>query len=67
MEPLIEWICDEHVTADEVGPLITRIEGVWAYCAGNGGSGHEWRRIPPTKRDALPRVSTMEPQDKAAG
>ena len=71
MEPYIEFVCDEHVNVDEIGPLVTRIDGVWAYCAGNGESGHKWRRIPPTTRGELQResevTSQMERPDKAAG
>jgi len=49
----IEFLCDEHVTADPVGPFITRYEGAWAYCAGYGQSDHRWRRIPPIRRGDL--------------
>ena len=50
---LIEYICDAHPSPDGVGPLITRLDGSWAYCPGNGGGDHGWRRIDATPRDAL--------------
>ena len=53
MSVLIEYVCDAHTTRDATGPLVTRIEGAWAYCAGHGETGHQWRRIEPTKRGML--------------
>ena len=63
--PLIEFVCDEHLTADGVGPFITRHDGGWAYCRGNGASDHRWRRISPTTRAAL--EAALAPDQKAAG
>jgi hypothetical protein len=63
--PLIEFVCDEHVKADPTGPFITRLEGAWAYCRGNGQSDHRWRRIAPTTRTAL--ETGASPDQKAAG
>ena len=53
MDALITLVCDEHTTRDPTGPLITRVDGTWAYCAGNGASGHRWRQVPPTTRQEL--------------
>ena len=50
---LIERICDGHVAPDRTGPLITLLDGRWAYCAGHGAAGHRWRAIAPTARDEL--------------
>jgi len=65
VDPKIEFLCDEHVTADPVGPFVTRHEGTWAYCAGYGESGHRWRRIAPTARAVL--ESDDREGHKAAG
>jgi hypothetical protein len=64
MSPLIEFVCDEHVTTDPVGPFITRQDGAWAHCRGHGESDHRWRRIAPTPRAEL---EALAPDQKAAG
>lgn len=57
--------------------MITRHEGAWAYCAGNGAADHRWRRVTPVARDVLDREGRApgipsgveqrtEPTDQAA-
>ena len=65
MEPFIEFVCDEHVKPDGVGPFVTRHDSTWAYCRGHGESDHRWRRIVPTMRAAL--ESEPGADQKAAG
>ena len=50
---LIERVCDAHRDRDPEGPLVTTVEGVWAFCAGFGASGHNWREIDPVPRQSL--------------
>lgn len=50
---LIERICDGHPDRDPEGPLVTMVEGAWAYCAGHADGEHEWRVIEPTSRRDL--------------
>ena len=47
---MIERICDAHREPDPEGPMVTMVDGAWAYCAGHGDAGHEWRVIEPTPR-----------------
>ena len=51
--PLIERICDVHTERDPEGPLVTVVDGVWAYCAGHGEGGHQWRAAGPVLRTEL--------------
>lgn len=53
---LIEYVCDAHLPPNARGPLVTRHEGRWAYCAGYGDGGHVWRRVAPIGRDVLARA-----------
>jgi hypothetical protein len=50
---LIERICDAHRDRDPEGPLVTRLDAVWAFCAGHRASEHEWRVIEPTPRQVV--------------
>jgi hypothetical protein len=50
---LIERVCDAHRDRDPQGPLVTTIEGVWAYCAGFGAADHDWRVVEPVTRQRL--------------
>jgi hypothetical protein len=50
---LIERICDAHRDRDPEGPLVTMVEGAWAYCAGHSSTEHEWRVIEPTPRQSV--------------
>ena len=54
---LIDYVCDAHVRPEPIGPLVTRYDGAWAYCAGYGASEHRWRRTAPLPRDLLERLS----------
>ena len=49
----IEIVCDAHLTRDPVGPLVTLVEGRWAYCAAHANGGHRWRRLAPIDRGLL--------------
>jgi hypothetical protein len=53
MDALVHKVCDAHPESDGVGPLITRLDGDWGYCAGNGDGGHRWRAIKPVSRSEL--------------
>ena len=46
----IEFICETHLTRHPIGPLITMVEGRWAYCPQNDATGHRWRRTAPIDR-----------------
>ena len=64
MSALIELVCRAHAQRHSLGPLITRVDGFWAYCEGNGSSDHEWRRIEPTPRERVGDFEEM--QDRRA-
>ena len=53
MDDLIEFVCRVHPKPDGVGPLITRADGGWAYCAGHGTAPHDWIRVTPIKRTSI--------------
>jgi hypothetical protein len=63
MTALIELLCREHTDADSAGPLITRVDGMWAYCDGRAEGGHRWARIEPTRRDHIGNVSQMQDRE----
>jgi hypothetical protein len=50
---LIERLCRAHRDRDPDGPLVTMVDGVWAYCIAHAGSDHDWQVIDPTTRRAL--------------
>jgi len=50
---LIERVCDAHRDRDPQGPLVTTVDGVWAFCAGFGASDHSWRVVEPVTRQRL--------------
>lgn len=60
MKALIELICRAHQMPHGRGPLITPIDGLWAYCEGRASGAHDWERIPPTRRDHLGDLSQMQ-------
>ena len=60
MTALIELVCRSHPIAEGLGPLITPVDQMWAYCEGRGEGGHEWTRIEPTERDRLGDVSRIQ-------
>ena len=47
MAALIALRCVAHVLGSSE-PLITTVEGVWAYCAGGAAKDHDWQSIEPT-------------------
>lgn len=53
MTALIELACRAHLQPDGQGPLVTIVDGIWAYCAERASGDHEWLRIPPTTRELL--------------
>jgi len=62
---LIELVCRAHRGADGPGPLIALVDQRWAYCEGNGQSGHEWTPIKPTPREDL-EESTQVRESRAS-
>jgi hypothetical protein len=50
---LIERVCDAHQDRDPEGPLVTTVDSVWAFCAGNGASDHNWHVVEPVTRQNL--------------
>jgi hypothetical protein len=59
MTSLITLICRAHTNPDPVGPLITLVDGTWAYCDGHGEGSHDWSRIQPTRREDLADLTAM--------
>jgi hypothetical protein len=49
----IERICEAHRERDPEGPLVTMLDGAWAYCAGHQQAEHDWRVIEPTARPVV--------------
>jgi len=43
-----------------VGPLITLVDGLWAYCDGHGQGPHDWSRIQPTPREHLAAMTRTQ-------
>ncbi len=64
MKALIELVCRTHTQPDRVGPLITPIDGMWAYCEGRAPDDHDWTRVEPTRREDLDDLGQM--QDRRA-
>jgi hypothetical protein len=64
MNSLIELVCHAHTQRHAVGPLITRVDDLWAYCEGQGDHGHEWMRVEPTRREDVGDLTRM--QDRRA-
>ncbi len=60
MKALIELVCGAHPIADGPGPLITLVDGLWAYCEGRALGAHDWTRIEPTRREHIGDVSRMQ-------
>jgi hypothetical protein len=53
MTALVELTCAAHLEPGPNGPLVTTIDGRWAYCLGGGETDHDWRRIEPTALEKL--------------
>ena len=60
MTALIELVCRAHTDPDPVGPLITLVDGLWAYCEGHGQGPHDWSRIQPTSREHLAAMTRTQ-------
>jgi hypothetical protein len=60
MTALIELVCSAHTDPDPVGPLITRVDGLWAYCEGHAESAHDWTRIQPIRREDLKDMTALQ-------
>jgi hypothetical protein len=60
MSALIELVCRAHPIAEGPGPLITLIDGVWAYCEGGALRAHRWTRIDPTRREHIGDLSQIQ-------
>jgi hypothetical protein len=53
MAAMIELMCAAHPDAGAAGPVVTTVDGVWAYCFGGAENGHEWRKIEPTTLESV--------------
>jgi hypothetical protein len=55
MASLIALICEAHPERDAEGPLITLVDGLWAYCPARDveRGEHRWRAIEPTTVETL--------------
>ena len=60
MTTLIELVCGKHLRSDALGPMITLVDGRWAYCEERADGEHEWARIEPTPRAHLGDLSLMQ-------
>ena len=65
MTAFIQLVCKAHTDPDPVGPLITLVDGTWAYCAGNAVDDHDWSPIPPTRRENLADITEL-PERRAS-
>jgi hypothetical protein len=45
---MIDYICSTHEKIGPEGPLVTTIDGLWAYCITGTDDGHAWQRIATT-------------------
>ncbi len=61
MDLFIRFVCDEHLSLDPRGPLVTRHQDGWAYCAGHAVDGHRWTAVPPQLREELERSRADAP------
>jgi len=55
MAGLIAFVCEAHPDRGAEGPLITLVDGLWAYCPARQAerAEHRWRPIEPTTVEAL--------------
>lgn len=53
MAAMIDLICAAHTKVGPEGPLVTAVNGTWAYCATGGDEGHVWQKIEPTALEVL--------------
>jgi hypothetical protein len=66
MTTLIELVCRTHLQPNALGPLVTIVDGRWAYCEERADSEHDWVRIEPTRRAHLGDISKRRPRDPAS-
>jgi hypothetical protein len=59
---MIELMCVAHTKVGHEGPLVTAMEGTWAYCHTGGEEGHEWQKIQPTALELLRAGMQAAPQ-----
>jgi hypothetical protein len=59
MTTLIELVCRKHLQSNALGPLITPLDGRWAYCEERADGEHDWIRIEPTSRDQIGVAARM--------
>jgi hypothetical protein len=50
---MVALTCAAHLEPGPNGPLVTTIDGLWAYCLGGGEKNHDWRKIEPTALEHL--------------
>jgi hypothetical protein len=65
MTTLIELVCRTHLQPDALGPLITIVDGRWAYCEERAAGEHEWVHIEPTRRARLASAAQDRPHDSS--
>lgn len=53
MSAMIDLVCAAHAKVGHDGPLVTTVQGVWAYCPTGGEEGHLWEKIEPTPLEVL--------------
>jgi hypothetical protein len=53
MAAMIELTCAAHLETGAHGPLVTSVDGLWAYCFGGGEKDHDWHRIEPISIELL--------------
>ena len=53
MAAMIVMVCAAHRKGRSEGPLVTTVDGAWAYCTTGGDEGHDWQRIEPTSLEVL--------------
>jgi hypothetical protein len=62
MAAMIDLICVAHTKGGPQGPLVTAMEGAWAYCPTGGEEGHDWQKIQPTALELLRAGMQAAPQ-----
>ena len=53
MAAMIDLVCAAHTKVGPDGPLVTTVDGTWAYCPTGGEEGHDWQKIEPTGLEVL--------------
>jgi hypothetical protein len=53
MAAMIDLLCAAHTKVSTDGPLVTTVDGAWAYCPAGGDEGHDWQKIEPTALEVL--------------